>query len=82
MATPLKSTVKFAIPLLFIIFASDVYVKLEAMKDIVTLRCRIDENCYNLCPDCGCKCINTWCKCFLTEGDPLSFTNNNYTQAP
>ena len=60
----------------------DVYMKLEARRDIVTLRCRIDENCYNLCPDCDCKCINTWCKCFPTQGDLLSFTNNNYTQAP
>ncbi|KAG4925003.1 hypothetical protein JHK87_050543 [Glycine soja] len=82
MTTPQKSTVKFAILLLFIIFASDVYLKLEARKDIVTLRCLIDENCYNICPDCGCKCINTWCKCFPTQGDLLSFTNNNYTQAP
>ncbi|KAG5106457.1 hypothetical protein JHK82_043427 [Glycine max] len=54
-------------------------MKLETGKDIVMLGCLIDENCYDLCPHCGCTCVNALCKCY--PEDPL-FTNNNHTQAP
>ena len=52
-------------------------MKLEE-RNVVTLRCHVDENCQNLCLDCGCKCIDTWCTC---PGGPPPLTKNNHTHA-
>ncbi|KAK7373751.1 hypothetical protein VNO80_07171 [Phaseolus coccineus] len=77
MATPTKSAIRTVFILLFIIIASDVCKNSEA-RNVVSLRCHIDDNCQFLCPYCGCKCVDTFCSC---EGDPPSFTNNS-TQTP
>lgn len=61
----------FCANVLFVIV--DMCMKLEA-RNVVTLRCHSDDNCEYLCPDCGCKCIDTWCTC---PRDPPAFTNNN-----
>ncbi|QCE11745.1 hypothetical protein DEO72_LG10g2981 [Vigna unguiculata] len=78
MATPQKSAVRFVFIMLFIMIASDVCMKSEA-RNVVSLRCSNEENCELLCPDCNCKCIDTWCFC---PGVPLPFTNNNFTPTP
>ncbi|KAG5106458.1 hypothetical protein JHK82_043428 [Glycine max] len=57
-------------------------MKLEA-RNVVTLRCHSDDNCEYLCPDCGCKCIDTWYVCKKSDARnvvTLRCKNHDYCQ--
>nr|KYP40158.1 hypothetical protein KK1_038527 [Cajanus cajan] len=52
-------------------------MEMEARGPVVHWHCSNDSECQYNCPSCGCKCIDTWCRC---TNPPL--TNNVRIQAP
>ncbi|CAJ1958795.1 unnamed protein product [Sphenostylis stenocarpa] len=58
-----KSAMKLAVLLAFMVISSEMWMKSEARGPVVRLHCTNDSQCQYNCPNCGCKCINTWCRC-------------------
>ncbi|AES96707.1 Nodule Cysteine-Rich (NCR) secreted peptide [Medicago truncatula] len=56
------STAKFAILLIFVIFASDMCKKSAARGPIVTFWCQTNDACEHRFPNHGYKCINHLCQ--------------------
>ncbi|KAK7322583.1 hypothetical protein VNO77_25971 [Canavalia gladiata] len=76
MSTLRSSAVKVALFIFFII-ASDMRMKSEARGPIERWHCSNDSECQYNCPTCGCRCIQTWCRC---PNPPL--TNNLRVRPP